>query len=226
MTSIAGGSIGIGFAIPSNLAERVAKDILEHGRVIRAYLGFVPQDINGNIARAMGLDSSEGILVSKVADESPASDAGLQRGDIITQFDGRAVSDVTCIKMIVADSRIGQETDMEIIRDGKVMILHPVLREFPENDLLTPSSIPRTSNWLGIKVKEKGTQGVVIVGIEGYSQAESSDLRKGDVILEVEGEPVKDWNDYKAITKKYEDKDNVLFYLKRGKENLYIGVGK
>jgi len=215
---------GIGFAIPINLTKKIANDLIKHGKVIRAYLGIIPQEIDEDLAEALNLGSTEGVLVARVTDDTPAGKAGLKKGDIITEFDGQKVTGLNKFRMMVADARIGKKVKLVVLRKGKEKTLLAELKEYPGKELVTPTSVPVSAHWLGIKVKKKGNEGLVVVGIEEYSPAYKSRLRKGDIILEVNGEAVKDWEDYKEISKKLKDKKHIVFYVKRGKKNLYVGI--
>jgi len=215
---------GIGFAIPINLTKKIANDLIEHGRVIRAYLGFVPQEVDEDLADALKLESVKGVLVARVTDDTPAGKAGLKKGDVVTEFDGQKITGLNKFRMMVADARIGKKVKLVVLRKGKEKTLLAELKEYPEKELVTPTSVPVSAHWLGIKVKKKGNEGLVVVGIEQYSPAEKSRLRKGDVILEVNDKTVKDWEDYKEISKKMKDEKLITFYIKRGMKNMYVAV--
>jgi len=125
---------------------------------------------------------------------------------------------------MVADAKIGEKIKIVVLREGEIKTLYAELKEYSEKELITPISVPVSPHWLGIKVKKKGNKGLVIVDVEEYSPAYRSKLRKGDVILEVNKEIVKDWEDYKEMSKKLKDEKHIIFYIKRGKRNLYVGV--
>jgi S1-C subfamily serine protease len=126
--------------------------------------------------------------------------------------------------MMVADTKIGEKVRIVVLRKGETKTLYASLKEYPQKELVTPISVPVSAHWLGIKVKKKGNEGLIVVDIEEYSPGYRSKLMKGDVILEVNGEIVKDWKDYKEIAKKLKDEKQVMFYVKRGKKNLYVGI--
>ena len=217
-------NIGIGFAIPINLTKKIADDLIEYGRVIRAYLGIVPQEIDENLLAVLNLKSKTGVLVARVTDDTPAGKAGLKNGDVIIEFDGQEVTGLNKFRMIVANARIGKRVEIVVLRDGETKNLIAELEEYPEKELVTPVKVPVSAHWLGIKVKKKAGEGLVVVAIEEYSPAYRSNLRRGDVILEVNGEVVKDWEDYKEIAKKLKDEKRITLYVKRGKRNLYVGI--
>jgi S1-C subfamily serine protease len=125
---------------------------------------------------------------------------------------------------MVADAKIGKKVKLVVLRKGKAKSLFAELKEYPKKELVTPISVPVSPHWLGIKVKKKGNKGLVIVDIEEYSPAYRSKLRKDDVILAVNNEIVKDWEDYKEISKKLKNEKHITFYIRRGKRNLYVGI--
>lgn len=222
--SPAGLNIGLGFAIPINLTKKIVNDLIKHGRVIRAYLGIVPQEIDENLKNAFNLKSINGVLVSRVTDDTPAGIAGLKKGDIIITFDGKRVTELNSFRTIVADAKIGKKVRLVVLRKGEVKTLFADLKEYPQKELVTPISVPVSSHWLGIKVKQKGNEGVMVVGVEEYSPGYRSTIRKGDIILEVNDTMVKDWKDYKEIAKKLQNEKRITFYIKRKEKNLFIGV--
>lgn len=220
----AGGNVGIGFAIPSNITKKVVRDLIEHGKVLRAYLGFVPQKIDENLKEALNLDSTNGVLVSRVTSNTPAGKAGLKKGDVITRFDDNKVAGLDRFRVMVADTKIGKDVAIIVLRNGEEKILHATLKENPEDKIAGNINLPISSNWLGVKVSKEENQEVVVIGIEAYSAAEKSNLLRGDIILEINNELIKDWEDYKEISKKLKEEKYVVFYVKRGKKNLYVGI--
>ncbi len=222
--SLGNGNIGIGFAIPVNIAKKIADDLIVHGRVLRAYLGIVPQEIDEDLAKYLGLENTDGVLVARVTDDTPAGKAGLEKGDVIIEFDGKPVSELNKFKVAVAEAEIGKKTEIGVLRKGEKLLLTAELREYEDKDLVTPIKVPTSAHWLGINVKEKKKEGLLVVDIEEYSPAYQSKLRKGDIILEVNGEVVKDWEDYKKISRKLKDEKHIVFYIKRGGNNRYVGV--
>lgn len=217
-------NIGIGFAIPSNLARRIADDLIRHGRVVRAYLGLYPQAVTDDIRRAMRLKDLGGVLVARVSDNGPAGKAGVRKGDVIVSYAGERVKSMSAFKMAVADSTPGVPVRISAIRAGEPLVLDVVPEEYPRRELISSISVPRSSHWLGIQVRGDGKRALEIIAIEPYTPADRSDLRKGDVILEINGEPVADWNDYKEAAKRLRDARHILFYVQRGSLNLFAGV--
>jgi serine protease Do len=129
--SQSGGSQGIGFSIPANTVRRVLDQILEHGRVLRPQLGVMLEELNAGVAGQLGLPDDRGALVGAVVPGSPAAAAGLQRGDVIRKFDGRDVRDLFDLRKKVAGAKIDQEVKVEVLRDGKSLVLPVMIRETP-----------------------------------------------------------------------------------------------
>ncbi len=126
-----GGNIGIGFAIPSEIAEKVAADILSDGKVIRGYLGIFPQELSEVLRKSMQLDENKGILVARVEEDTPAAKAGFKNGDVIIKFNKQDITNVARFRLIVADCKVGKKVPIEIIRNGKTKKLTAKLEERP-----------------------------------------------------------------------------------------------
>nr|MDK2851061.1 serine protease Do [Candidatus Cloacimonadota bacterium] len=202
IASTSGGNIGIGFAIPINLAKRVVDDLVATGKVQRAYLGILPQEITPDLVEAFNLKEVAGVLVAKVEEGSPAEECGLQAGDVILEIDGEKVSNVARFRIAVATARIGQKVPIKILRDNKEMQLTVKLESFPDNTdsaAVENSSEPSFSS--GISVEEIDSEfarrmhissenGVVISSVELNSPAYRAGLQPGMIILQVEGTTV------------------------------------
>jgi serine protease Do len=119
IVSRTGGYQGIGFAIPSNMAKAVMQSLVEHGKVVRGWLGVVIQEINKDLAGAMDLESTKGVLVSDVVEDSPAEKAGIQRGDVILEFNGEDVDSTGQLRNMVATSGADKEVRLGILRNGE-----------------------------------------------------------------------------------------------------------
>ncbi len=219
-----GGNVGLGFAIPINNTKRVITDLIKHGRVIRAYIGFIPQKIDEDLKIALGLKSKDGVLVVRVTDDTPAGKAGMEKGDIIIGFNGKKIKGVDAFRMMVANSEIEKDVKLKVMRKSEEKILTVTLKENQDNKIVAHVNLPESSNWLGIKVSRDKADEVMVVGIEPYSAAERSNLFRGDIILEINNQQVKDWDDFKEISKELKDKKVVVLYIKRGRKNLYLAI--
>jgi len=227
-----GGFMGIGFAIPSNLAKKVMTDILEKGRVIRGYLGVLIQDIDKKLQKVFDLKSTNGVLISEVKEGSPADKAGLKEGDVVIKFNNRRVKNSIELSTLVASAGPNTEVTLTVIRDGKEKDIKVVLGEYPEgeepiaaHDVSTNIGIEVANitsdlvNQFDLKIKKNG---VVIIGVERGSPAAQAGLRPGDVILKINRKPVKNLKDYNKIMDNIKKGDTLLFYVQRGEGKLFI----
>jgi len=120
--SKSGGSLGIGFAIPSNRVKNIIREIIKYGGIRPIWFGFKVQDVTPSLANSMGLESSDGVIISYIEENGPAEEAGLKRGDIIKSIDEQNIKDVNDAEIAVSDLRIGEDIEIEIIRDGKELV--------------------------------------------------------------------------------------------------------
>lgn len=236
-----GGYQGIGFAVPSNMVRIVMDQLIKQGKVTRGWLGITIQEITPEIAQKFGLRQSEGALVSDVAKNSPAHKAGIMRGDIILEFNGKKVRDVATLRNMVAQSKIGLQVEIKILRRDKEIIVKPIIMELPA-DLgdMVPSSLQGmdiNENALsGITVMDlnaaiakqlgidKDDKGVVIVKVEHGSPAEDAGLRKGDVVQEIDRQRISNLNDFNKAVSKIKPSDSVLLFINRGGKRFYVAL--
>ena len=203
--SPSGGSVGIGFAIPANLAKRVVSQLIDFGRTKRGWLGVQIQTVNDEIAESLGLDKPRGALVSKVNEEGPADSGGIEAGDVILEFAGRDVAEMRALPRIVADTEIGETVNVVVWRKGKEKKLRVTVGELEEvqEAAFTPGGpTPGRSEVLGMTLSPltpdtrsefqlgDESKGVVVTGVGGDSTAAERGIRPGDLIVEVNQEPV------------------------------------
>jgi len=227
ITTPSRGNVGIGFAIPINLTRKVVNDLMTEGKVIRAYLGILPQEIDSDLRKSLKLDEVTGVLIAKVEQDTPAEHAGLKKGDVIVKFNNKDVPNVSKFRIVVADSKIGVKTPITIIRKNKEKKLFIKLIERPEKSVMKSGEVKtEKTNWLGLdveslngdfakKLKIEEKNGVIITNIEGDSPAANSELRTGDIILEVNNQSIKTVSDYKKIIRELKKSDSkiILFYV-------------
>jgi serine protease Do len=224
---------GIGFSIPINLTKSVIDQLKATGTVIRGWLGVLIQQITPQIAEGLGLKDVKGILVSDVSPGSPADKAGIKRGDIILDFNGKKVDEVHDLTGMVAQMAPGSEVDVKVLRNGEESDLKVTLGKLP--DTVAGSSEEEIKEELGITANEITPQiasqlnlgeseGVVITGVERGSVAAEVGLRPGDVILEISKMPIKNLDDYRSAMDEVKQGDSALFLVKRGENTLYIGL--
>ncbi len=195
---------GIGFAVPINLAKHVAEQLVAHGSVRRAQLGVFLAEMTPEVAEGFGLAGQKGVLISRVMDGSPAARAGLQRNDVIVEFDGQAVSDMVKLRLRVADASPGKTVNMVVLREGRRV---PVTVTLEDKDKKVAGNVddptlddPKTSlGGIGVRDlrdeerKQLGVEnGVRVTDIEDGSIADDKGIQPNDVIEMVGGTPVKD----------------------------------
>ena len=227
ITSPAGGNVGIGFAIPVNLVKKVVNDIMDKGKVVRAYLGVLPQELNEDLGKMMKLDDLNGVLIAKVEDDTPADKAGLKKGDVITKIDGKAVENLAKFRIQIANKEVGKKVNLSIVREGKHKNIQVKLEEFPDNSVASTDNKADKNTSFGLEVvnsnsdtaRRMGVQdldGVVITRIEPESFAAASNLSVGDTILEINNSRIKDTKDFDKMIKKIENNYSgslVLFHV-------------
>ncbi|MGB8458686.1 MAG: DegQ family serine endoprotease [Candidatus Acidiferrum sp.] len=229
-----GGNEGIGFAIPSDLARQVMNELITNGHVTRAYLGIYPQDVTPAIARAFGEKQIEGIVVGDVSPKSPAKTAGIQRGDILLDVNGKPVTNSVQLRMNISMMRPGTDVTLKFLRNGEVRDATVKLAEMPADNSQAKSNGSEgaskalngvdvsnldadTAQQLGIPAT---TKGVVVTNIDPASQMANSGLQKGDVIQEVNHQPVNNVSEFESAVRKAGD--NPLLLVNRGGITLFI----
>ncbi|UCD20268.1 MAG: Do family serine endopeptidase, partial [candidate division WOR-3 bacterium] len=233
ITSPSGGNVGIGFAIPASLAESVIDALKSEGKVTRGYLGVYLQEITEDIKEAMNLPSREGVLISDVVDDTPASRAGIKAGDVITEFDGKPVKEVASFRIMVASTSIGKTVKMKVVRDGKPKDLKVKIGEMPETT--AREEIPEQEHELGLRVIElsdpnagrfepKATKGVLVIDITSGTPADKAGFAVGDVIMAIGGENTPNLAAYRKAVSELKKGKPVIFHVQRGERKLYIAV--
>lgn len=236
-----GGYQGIGFAVPTNMVRIVMDQLIKQGKVTRGWLGITIQELTPDIAQKFGLKQSEGALVSDVAKDSPAHRAGIMRGDIILELSGKKVRDVAALRNMVAQSRIGSQVEIKVLRRNKEITVRATIMELPADlgDVVPSSSqnMDMSDNALsGITVMElnaaiakqlgidRDEKGVVIVKVEHGSSAEAAGLRKGDVVQEIDRQRINSLNDFNKMASKIGPDDTALLFINRSGRKFYVAL--
>ncbi len=234
-----GGYQGIGFAVPSNMAKSVMRQLIEEGKVTRGWLGVTIQNITPELAREFGLKKSGGALVSNIIKGSPAEKARLKRGDIIIEVNSKTINDVASLRNMIAQSKVGKTIQLKVIRAGNSILLKTTIAELPkeiaervpgksgkrfaEKDSFAGLSVidltTEIAKQLGLSREEKG---VVIIRVEPYSAADESGLKKGDIIQEMNKKAVNNLRDFNNIISQIRKGDTVLLFINRGGNKRYI----
>jgi serine protease Do len=224
-----GGNQGVGFAVPANLARSVMTQVMEHGKVVRGYLGLLPQDITPAMAQALHSKQTEGVLVGDVTAGAPAAAAGLQRGDVILDLNGQKVDDSNQLRMRVSLTPPGTTVHMRVLHDGAEKNVAVKLAEMPANlgqaaEKGNESGGAPTSSLEGVSVESaKGGRGVVVTDVDQGSPASVAGLREGDNILEVNRASVSSVADFDRAMRNVSSGATLLL-VKRGDNTFYIAV--
>lgn len=238
--SKSGGYQGIGFAVPSNMARLVLDQLMKQGKIVRGWLGVTIQDMTPELSRNFGLKNSNGALVSDITKGSPAEKAGIVRGDIILEFSGKEIKSVGGLRNMVAQSKIGSQVTIKILRNSKEHAITAVIAELPKEAAGAPQELPspdiRRNSLSGITVMEltkeiarqlgisTGEKGVVVVKVEQGSEAEDSGIKKGDVIHEVDKKKIRGIEDFNRIASSIEPGTPVLLFVNRGGRLFYVAI--
>ena len=209
------GSEGIGFAVPANLARQVMDQILKNGKVVRAYMGILPQDVTPDMAKAFGQKEAHGVVVGDVTTKSPAQHGGVQRGDILLEVNGKPVANANDLRMTISMMQPGTDVKLKVLRDGNERDINVTLAEMPtETAMARPDSDDSNKALQGVQVSNlspemadqlglpSSAKGVVVTDVDPSSKIADSGLRKGDVIQEVNHQPVKNVAEFQSALKK------------------------
>ena len=228
--SRSGGSIGIGFAIPINMAKDILPQ-LKQGKVVRGWLGVMIQKITPDLKDKLSLKDEKGALVADVTAGGPAEEAGIKRGDVIVSFDSKEIKEMHDLPYIVASTPVGKKVTVEVIRKGKKKSFQVKTGELEEGE--EPEIESKAAPELGLVVKEitpelarsfrlPETSGLVVVQVENNSPAGEAGMRPGDIVLEVDQIPMKNLAQFNLKIKEYNAGDTVLFLLNRRGSTLYL----
>lgn len=225
---------GIGFAIPINLAKTIMMELINQGKVVRPWVGIGLQDLNPELMKSFNVEEKEGTLISQVFEGSPAEKAALKVGDIVVEIDGKKTKNSQDVVREVLKKKVGQKIELDLIREGKRIKVEVTTTEMPPEagERKTPSV---KKEWFGLQVttvtpdiaKELGLpkgEGVVIGNVEGGSAGQDAGLRRGDVILEVNRQKVRDESDYRSFMEKTKLGQSVLFLVRRGSSTFFVSV--
>ncbi len=222
--SQSGGNIGIGFAIPINMAHEVMAQLITHGRVERGVLGVQVQDLTPELAQAFAIPEQRGVVISAVVPGSAAEKAGLKTGDIIIAINGRAVDDSMDVRNTIGLIRVGSHVELKVLRDGKERVIRATISEEQHAELEGEKLHPYLEGAVLGDIGENSplyerVKGVVVVDVAPGSRAWRAGLRKGDVITSANRRPV---GSLKQLRKAVDRKGSLLLNVQRGNVALFL----
>jgi serine protease Do len=230
------GNQGVGFAIPINMARSVMSQILKNGRVIRGYLGAWIQPVTPEIAKAFGLSKTQGALLGDVSADGPAGKSGLKRGDIVLEMNGQPIKETKDFRLKISMTAPGTTVHLKVFHKGQIMDYDVTLGELPNNEEKTTAEAGGPSTELeGLHVETltpaiakdiglpTGTKGVVVDAVDPGSEVASAGLQRGDVIQEVNRQPVTNVSDFARLTQR-SGNESVLLLVNRGGNTLYVVI--
>ncbi|MFZ0861721.1 MAG: DegQ family serine endoprotease [Candidatus Sulfotelmatobacter sp.] len=231
-----GGNQGIGFAVPINLARNVMDAILKHGKVVRGYLGVAIQEVTPDIAKAFNAPAGKGALVGDVTSDGPAAKSGLKKGDVIEELDGEPVTGPNELKLKIASLAPGTVVRLKIDRNGQQRDVSVTLGELPEKAAKSAlSESGANSPMRGVEIDEltpevarelglrPSTKGVVVTDVDPAAPAADAGLHRGDVIEEVNRQPVSSVSEYQRVLRQA-GKEPVVLSVNRHGNTAYVVV--
>ncbi len=238
IASPTGGSVGVGFAIPSNMARAAMQSLLKTGRVVRGFLGASTQDVTPLLGKIFKLPDVKGAIITDVMVKGSAEKAGLRRGDVVVRFDGKDVMDSGHLRNLVAAAPIGSRHRLDVIRDGKPAQTELIIQEAPRerikraqttpvesaihplSGVLVDEITPALARQMGLNVNS----GVVVTDVEEGSLAEASGLMPGDVLLELNRQPLPNFATFQRLAEPIKPTDVTLLLVNRQGTVLYVPV--
>jgi len=227
---------GIGFAIPINTAKQILNDLIQHGKVVRPWLGISAQDLTPEMTEHFKVKEKDGVLVGQVHSGTGAEKAGLASGDIIKSVDDKPVKNVSELVKEIQKKKVGQTIKLNVIRDGKPMTIDVTTTPMPEK--LETAKEKEEQEQLGAKVQELTPQlaaryridgikkGVVVIGVEQGSVADDMGLQEGDLILEINRKKIENLKNFDAALKEANLEKGILLHLHRKGSSFYISYKK
>jgi serine protease Do len=234
-TAIVASGQGIGFAIPINVAKELLVPLREKGRVVRGWLGVQVQGITPELAKSFGLERERGALVADVMADTPAEKAGIERGDIIVEFNGRKIEEMNDLPRVVASTPPNADVPVKILRKGQEKVMQVKVAELKDKEERVASSGGTLEESLGLTVQEltpeiarslrvNESKGLVVTNVEEGSPADEVGLRRGDVIVEINQKKVDNLRDYRAALGRVGSADSLLLLVRRGGNVLYVAL--
>ena len=214
------GNVGIGFAIPINMVRQIVDQLIEFGEVRRGMLGVIMQDLTPELSKAFGLKRHNGVVISKVIENSAAEEAGLKAGDVVISINGSPIKSSSAMRNVVGMLRVGEKMKMEVIRDNRRKIITAVIKDKEDEAVAGKKVHARLAGATIEQLNEAGDDYLIVAEVEQNSPAWNSSIRKGDIILSVNRIPVKTLEEFKKVVGN-RDKQ-ILLNIQRGRSALFI----
>ncbi|GIS40078.1 serine protease [bacterium] len=220
------GNRGVGFAIPSNMAQRIMSDLIDKGYVTRSWLGVIIQELDNETAEALDIETRNGALIADVVKDSPAEDAGMQEGDVIVEFNGKPIANTANLKNVVSLTAPESTNRVKVIRNGSPKTVKVTLQELPENPQQYAIRQRNESNEFGLELKKitdslkekyqiEEEDALVVTRIDPNGEAYGKGIREGDIIKRIGTERVRSLKDYNRLLEKAKVKGTVLVLVKK-----------
>ena len=220
------GNRGVGFAIPSNMAQRIMSDLIDKGYVTRSWLGVIIQELDNETAEALDIETRNGALIADVVKDSPAEDAGMQEGDVIVEFNGKPIANTANLKNVVSLTAPESTNRVKVIRNGSPKTVKVTLQELPENPQQYAIRQRNESNEFGLELKKitdslkekyqiEEEEALVVTRIDPNGEAYGKGIREGDIIKRIGTERVRSLKDYNRLLEKAKVKGTVLVLVKK-----------
>ncbi len=231
--SRSGGNIGIGFAIPIDLARELIPQLKNKGKVIRGWMGVMIQKVTPELAESLGMKQAQGALVADVVADGPAAEAGVKVGDVILTFDGKPLKESTDLPLLVAREPIGKTVEVVVQRGDEKETLELEIKEMKDDEvaeaggaseafgLAVQSLTPEIADSLGL---DADTKGVLVSAVEPDSPAAEAGLRRGDLIVEVNRRPVPEMSAYSEQLAKNPKGKSLLMLVRRGESTIFVAL--
>jgi serine protease Do len=235
-TAIYAAGQGLGFAIPSNMARKIYTELRDKGRVTRGWLGVSIQPLTPELARSFGAKDAKGVLINEVMADSPAAKAGLKPGDILLEFEGRALDGPGDLQRAVGFFAPDRSAKVKVWRDQAEKTLEIKVGQAPDERQAQQQQRPggsRTRSMLGLEVRPvtpeiarqlnlRTTEGVIVVRVDEGSPAAEAGVQRGDVVKQLNSQPVRTMADFERLTQGMKDGDPLTVLLQRGAMSLYV----
>ena len=235
--SQSGGYQGVGFAVPTSMSKPIYESLIKTGKVVRGFLGIGIQDLNQDLAKSFGIKDAKGAVVSDVKEDGPADQGGLKQGDVIISYQGSPVEEAVALQRMVTRTPVGTKVPVKVMRDGHEKELTITIGEQPDTiKTAKAESGEKDYAFAGVAVQDldkdqakefgiKGkAQGVVVTSVEPDSGADRAGLLPGDVIREINRQPVKSVKEFEKVSSAVKKGDNVLILISRRGNALFLSA--